>query len=206
MIAAVDPREVEAKGALASAIEAGGKAGVAKPAISSARPRSSSNSSVRTCTPTALDVVAGADCLSMMRTGMPRRDSSSAAVSPVGPAPTINTRSGIGVSYMKVSGPPSGAFLLPLPATPQARAVPARPKSVASHRKGGIERDLWIGWVEPICGEDWKCRVGSAAGPVQLPAGRHYYGGRELTMKERGITHSAEGFHGGRRAKRNGGR
>src|SRR6201993_2631906 len=30
-IAAVDPREVEAKGALASAIEAGGKAGVAKP-------------------------------------------------------------------------------------------------------------------------------------------------------------------------------
>jgi hypothetical protein len=31
VIAAVDPREVEAKGALASAIEAGGKAGVAKP-------------------------------------------------------------------------------------------------------------------------------------------------------------------------------
>jgi hypothetical protein len=31
VIAAVDPREVEAKGALASTIEAGGKAGVAKP-------------------------------------------------------------------------------------------------------------------------------------------------------------------------------
>jgi transposase len=33
---------------------------------------------------------------------------------------------------------------------------------------------LWIGWVERVCGEDWKCEVGSAARPVQLPAGRHY--------------------------------
>src|SRR4029077_18634326 len=52
-------------------------------------------------------------------------------------------------------------------------------KSVASHRKGGIERDLWIGWVETVCGEDWKCPVGSAARPVELPAGRHYWG-REI--------------------------
>jgi len=68
---------------------------------------------------------------------------------------------------------------LPLPATPKARAVPARPKSVASHRKGGIERDLWIGWVEPVCGEDVKCQVRRAARPVPLPAGRHYWG-REI--------------------------
>ena len=81
--------------------------------------------------------------------------------------------------HLKVSGPPSGALLLPLPATPKARAVPARPKSVVSHCKGGIERDLWIGWVEPVCGEDWKCQVGSAARPVPLPAGRHYWG-REI--------------------------
>ena len=46
-------------------------------------------------------------------------------------------------------------------------------------RKGGIEKDLWIGWVEPVCGEDWKCQVGSAARPVALPAGRHYRG-REI--------------------------
>jgi hypothetical protein len=39
--------------------------------------------------------------------------------------------------------------------------------------KSGIERDLSIGWGEPICGEDWKCQVGSTARPVQLPAGRH---------------------------------
>ena len=38
------------------------------------------------------------------------------------------------------------------------------------------EKDLWVGWVEPICGEDWKCQVGSAARPVELPAGRHYWG------------------------------
>jgi hypothetical protein len=49
----------------------------------------------------------------------------------------------------------------------KARAVPARPKSVASHRKGGIERDLWIGWAEPACGEDWKCQGGSAAMPAR---------------------------------------
>jgi hypothetical protein len=35
---------------------------------------------------------------------------------------------------------------------------------------------LWIGRVEPVCSEDWKCQVGSAARPVQLPAGRHYLG------------------------------
>ena len=38
---------------------------------------------------------------------------------------------------------------------------------------------LWIGWVESACGEDWKCQVGSADRPVQLPAGRHYWG-REI--------------------------
>ena len=42
-----------------------------------------------------------------------------------------------------------------------------------------MERDLWIGWVESVCGEDWKCQVGSAARPVQLPVGRYYWG-REI--------------------------
>jgi hypothetical protein len=54
--------------------------------------------------------------------------------------------------------------------------VSARPKSVASNRKGGIERDLC---VDPICGEGWKWQVGSAARPVPLPAG-WYYWGREI--------------------------
>src|SRR5262249_57283916 len=35
-----------------------------------------------------------------------------------------------------------------LMATPN---IVPRPKSVASHRKGGIDSDLWIGWVEPVC-------------------------------------------------------
>jgi len=55
----------------------------------------------------------------------------------------------------------------------KALAVPAGPKSFASHRNGNIERDLWIRRGEPICDEDWKCQKGSAARPVQLPAGRH---------------------------------
>src|SRR6266446_9360713 len=55
----------------------------------------------------------------------------------------------------------------------KARAVPARPKSIASHRNGDMERHLWIVRGEPICGEDWKCQEGSAATPAQLPAGRH---------------------------------
>ena len=49
----------------------------------------------------------------------------------------------------------------------------------APRRNGGIEKDLWIGWVERVCGEDWKCQGGSTARPVQLPAGRHYWG-REM--------------------------
>jgi membrane fusion protein, multidrug efflux system len=44
-----------------------------------------------TGTPMAREVVDGADCLSMMRTDTPRRDNSSAAVNPVGPAPTMST-------------------------------------------------------------------------------------------------------------------
>ena len=88
-IAAVDPREVEAKDALASAIKAGGKAGVAKPDHLVRQAAQLEQLQRARCTPTARDVVAGADWLSMMRTAMPRRDSSSAAVSPVGPAPTI---------------------------------------------------------------------------------------------------------------------
>ena len=71
------------------------------------------------------------------------------------------------------------SFLLTLPPTPKVKAVPARPKSVASHRKGGIERNLWFGWVEPVGCEDCKRQVGSAARPVLLTAGRHYWG-REM--------------------------
>ena len=55
----------------------------------------------------------------------------------------------------------------------KALAVPAPPKSIASHRNGDMERDLWIGQGEPICERglevpERKCRQpGTAAcGPA----------------------------------------
>ncbi|MDF5722039.1 MAG: hypothetical protein PUP91_16450 [Rhizonema sp. PD37] len=48
------------------------------------------SSSVLGCTVIALEVVAGADIFSMIRTDIPKRASSSAAVMPVGPAPAIS--------------------------------------------------------------------------------------------------------------------
>src|SRR5437016_12217512 len=53
-------------------------------------------SSVRACTPSALDSRAGPACWSMIRTRTPRRASWFASISPVGPAPTTRTSVSIG--------------------------------------------------------------------------------------------------------------
>src|ERR1700758_1059891 len=81
-----------------------------------------------------------------------------------------------GVSSVKgdglVSGSPSGASLLPLPASSKSTGRAGESDFGASLHNASTRKDLWIGWVEPACGEDWKCQVGSAARPVQAACGR----------------------------------
>jgi hypothetical protein len=73
--------------------------------ILSTRPRCSNSPSVRAWTPTARDVVAGLGIFSMMRIGICSRDNSSAAVMPVGPAPTMRTFGGS--EFMLISSAPT---------------------------------------------------------------------------------------------------